>query len=53
MKLPGNRLRLHTGKVIHFKSAKARDEYENYNNAIKHGWKPKHPKAGTRHTKTW
>jgi hypothetical protein len=40
MKLSGNRLRLHTGKIIHFKSAAARNRYERYNQALKSGWKP-------------
>ena len=40
MKLSGNRLRLHTGKILHFKSAGARRAYEKYNQALKHGWRP-------------
>lgn len=36
MKLSGNRMRTHTGKIIHFKSASARNEWENFNNMRKH-----------------
>lgn len=41
MKLPRNKLKLHTGKIIEFKDAEARKKYEQYNQALKHGWKPK------------
>ena len=41
MKLPGNRLKLSSGKIIKFKSAKARARFERVAQAIKHGWKPK------------
>jgi hypothetical protein len=34
-------LKLHTGKIIHFKSSGAREGYERYNRALKHGWKPR------------
>lgn len=40
MKVGKNKLKLHTGKVITFKNPAARDRYENYVNAIKHGFKP-------------
>jgi hypothetical protein len=40
MKVGKTGLRLHTGKVIQFKSKAARDKYERYNQALKHGWKP-------------
>ncbi len=39
MKLSGNRLKLHTGKIIHFKSAKKRANFERVAQAIKHGFK--------------
>ena len=41
MKLSNNKLRLHTGQVIQFKNKEARDRYEKYNQALKHGRKPK------------
>lgn len=40
MKVGEKGLRLHTGKIIHFKSKEARDKYEQFNQARKHGWKP-------------
>ena len=51
MKVGKTGLKLHTGKVIHFKSPAARERYEKYNNALKHGWKPtgKGKKGGKMH----
>lgn len=40
VKLSGNRLRKGSGKVVKFKSAKARANYERVAEAVKHGWKP-------------
>lgn len=40
MKLSGNRLRMSSGKIRHFKSAKARANFERVAQAVKHGWKP-------------
>lgn len=40
MKVGEKGLKLHTGKVIHFKSSKARDNYERVAQAYKHGWRP-------------
>lgn len=40
MKLPGNRIRKSSGKVIQFKSAKKRAHWERVAQAVKHGWKP-------------
>jgi len=40
MKLSGNRLRLSSGKIIKFKSAKKRANFERIANAYKHGWRP-------------
>jgi hypothetical protein len=39
MKLPGNRLRMSSGEIRHFKSAAARDHFERVAQAYKHGWK--------------
>ena len=43
-KLSGNRLKLSSGKVIQFKSAKKRANYEKMAHAVKGGWKPKKKK---------
>jgi hypothetical protein len=43
--LPGNRLRKSSGKVIKFKSAKKRANWERVAQAYKHGWKPKGKKT--------
>jgi len=40
MKLSGNRLRLGSGKVLHFKSATKRAKFERFAQAIKHGFRP-------------
>jgi len=40
MKLSRNRLRMSSGKIRHFKSAKARSDFERVAQAIKHGWTP-------------
>jgi len=40
MKLPGNRIRTSSGKVLKFKSAAARDKWERVAQAVKHGWRP-------------
>jgi hypothetical protein len=40
MKIGKNKLKLHTGQIIEFKDSSARDRYERYNQALKHGWKP-------------
>jgi len=40
VKLPGNRLRKSSGKIIQFKSAKKRANWERVAEAVKHGWKP-------------
>ena len=39
-KLPGNKLRLSSGKVVQFKSAKKRENFEKVARATKHGFKP-------------
>ena len=44
VKLRGNRLKLKSGKIIKFRSAKKRANYEKVAQAIKHGWKPKKKK---------
>lgn len=41
MKIGKNKLKMSSGKVKKFKSEKARDNYEKYARAIKHGWKGK------------
>lgn len=41
MKLSGNRLKTSSGKILHFQSAKKRENYEKVARAYKHGWKPK------------
>ena len=41
MKLSGNRLRMSSGKIRHFKSAKKRANFERVAQAFKHGWRPK------------
>ena len=40
VKLPGNRLRLSSGKVIQFKSATRRNNFERVAKAYKHGFRP-------------
>lgn len=40
MRLPGNRLRLDSGKVVRFESARRRADYERIARAIKHGFVP-------------
>lgn len=45
MKLSKNRLRLSSGKIIKFKSAKKRANFERVAQAYKHGWKPKKRKV--------
>jgi len=39
MKLSGNRLRMSSGEIRHFKSAKKRANFEKVAQAYKHGWK--------------
>lgn len=41
MKLSGNRIRKSSGKIIKFKSAKKRANWERVAQAYKHGWRPK------------
>ena len=42
MKLSGNRLKLSSGKVVHFKSSQARNNFERVAKAVKYGgFKPK------------
>jgi len=41
MKLPDNRLKLSSGKVVKFKSAQKRANFERVAQAYKHGWRPK------------
>jgi hypothetical protein len=40
MKIGKKSLRGSDGKIKHFKSEKARDNYERVAEAVKHGWKP-------------
>lgn len=40
MKIGKTKLRSSSGKIKKFKSEGARDRYERYAEAIKHGWKP-------------
>lgn len=40
MKLSGNRLKMTSGKTRKFKDKEARDKFERFAQAIKHGWKP-------------
>jgi ribosomal protein S6E (S10) len=40
MKIGKNKLKMSSGKVRKFKSSEARDRYEKYVQALKHGWKP-------------
>ena len=40
MKLKGNRLKLRSGKVIQFRSARARANFERMAQAYRHGWRP-------------
>jgi len=48
MKLKGNRLKLSSGKIIQFRSAKARANFERVAQAYKHGWRPKNRKKRRR-----
>jgi hypothetical protein len=40
MKVGSTGLKMSSGKIRHFKSKKARDEFERVAQAVKHGWKP-------------
>jgi hypothetical protein len=40
MRIGKTKLRMSDGSIRKFKSEKARDNFENYVLAIKHGWKP-------------
>lgn len=40
MKIGKNKLKMSSGEVRTFKSAKARDNFERVAEAVKHGWKP-------------
>lgn len=51
MKLSGNRLRTTSGKIIHFSSAKKRNDWENFNNMRKHNPKFKQQKHRARSAK--
>ena len=52
MKLKGNRLKLSSGKIIKFRSARARANFERVAQAVKHGWKPtKSQKRKRRHSR--
>ena len=42
-KFSGNRLKMSSGEIRQFKSAKKRDNFEKVAQAYKHGWKPKRP----------
>ncbi len=45
MKLPHNRLKLSSGKIVKFSSEKKRENFERVAQAYKHGWRPtKKPK---------
>jgi len=39
MKIGKKGLKLSSGKIVHFKSAKKRDNFERVAHAYKHGWK--------------
>ncbi|HLA14769.1 MAG TPA: hypothetical protein VJZ25_07075 [Gemmatimonadaceae bacterium] len=41
MKLSKNRLKLSSGKIIKFKSARKRANWERVAQAYKHGWRPR------------
>ena len=41
MKIGKNKLKMSSGEIRTFKSEKARDKFERYAQAVKHGWKPK------------
>lgn len=45
MKMSGNRLKMSSGKIRKFKSAKARESFERVAMAVKHGFKPTKEKA--------
>jgi len=40
MKLSNNRLKLSSGKIVHFKSAAKRARFERFAQAYKHGFRP-------------
>lgn len=42
MKVGKTGLKMSSGKVKHFASAKKRDNFERVAEAYKHGWRPKH-----------
>jgi hypothetical protein len=41
MKVGKDKLKMSSGEVRKFKSQQARDNFERYAQAVKHGWKPK------------
>lgn len=41
MKIGKTKIKMSSGKIRTFKSSGARDRFERYAEAIKHGWKPK------------
>jgi hypothetical protein len=40
MKVGSKSIRMSSGEIRHFKSKGARDRFEKYVRALKHGWKP-------------
>ena len=51
MKMSGNRLKMSSGEIRHFKSAKARDNFERVAEAYKHGWRPPKMTGKERYTR--
>ena len=45
MKIGKKKLKMSSGEIRKFKSQKARDNFEKYAEAIKHGWVPKRKNA--------
>lgn len=46
MKIGKTKLRMSSGETRTFKSEGARDRFERYAQAVKHGWEPKGKKKG-------
>ncbi len=44
MKLPHDKLKLSSGKIVKFASAKKRENFERVAEAYKHGWRPTNTK---------
>jgi len=51
MKIGKKKIKMSSGEVREFKSPEARDKFEKYVRALKHGWKPTGKKGRKRVTR--